>query len=237
MFQAAYARPPPSGASSMSWEQVLAHVLLPGAVAAAAGSGAWRCWRLLRYGRDPRLAKLMAFYGLFAASLVSMAIWTGEVASSVDTTLAEVHAAGANGSMEDVHAMFAAAHRVDAFLLAHHALMLASLGVAVRAFRHRHSGAPVAAALAFASFAPFIPLALALEAAMTLYLAVNAVVNHMERRSPGALQVAAGFLLFFLGHLSYFLFHHPGAARTPLGDVLSLVGIALLVQLLPRPSA
>lgn len=43
----------------MAWELVLAHVLLPSAVAAAAGFGAWRCWRLLRYGRDPRLLKLM----------------------------------------------------------------------------------------------------------------------------------------------------------------------------------
>lgn len=78
---------------------------------------------------------------------------------------------------------------------------------------------------------------MALEAALALYLAAQAALNHRERRSPGALQVAVGFLMFFLGHLSFFLYHHPGAARTPLGDVLALVGVVLLVQLLPGPSA
>lgn len=219
----------------MAWQHVLSHSLLPLAVAAAAVFGAWRCARLMRYGLDPRLTSLAWFYGLFAASLVMMAIWQGQLAFSVTGEMSGVH--GNATAMADVHEQFSAGHAVDGWLAAHHALMLASLGVAVRAFSHRRVEGAVVAAAGFAFLEPFVPVMLALEAALTLYLAVQAILNHKERRTPGALQVAFGFLLFFLGHLSYFVFHHPGAARTPLGDVLSLVGIVLLVQLLPRPTA
>ena len=221
----------------MAWEHVVSHVLLPGGVAIIAALGAWRATRLLRYGGDARLVRLAWFYALFAASLVFMAIWTGRLAYSASGALDDIHSGATNITMETAHEAFATAHAVDGFLLMHHALMLASLAVAVRAFTHKRGEAAVAAAIGFAALAPFVQVALALEAALTLYLAVQAILNHMERRTPGALQVAAGFFLFFLGHLSYFLFHHPGAARTPLGDVLSLVGLALLVQLLPRPTA
>jgi hypothetical protein len=221
----------------MSWDLVLAHTFLPGAVAAAAGLGAWRCWRLLRYAPDPRLWKLLGFYALFAASLVAYALWIGQVAAEVGASLGATQA-NVTAPLGDLHGAFAGAHRLDPLLLAHHALMLASLAVAVQAFRHpRAAGAAVAGVAGLASLEPFIPVLLALEAAMTLYLAVQAVLNHMERRTAGALQVAAGFLLFFLGHLTFFLLYHPGGPRTLLGDVLALVGIALLVQLLPRPSA
>lgn len=215
----------------MSWELVLAHILLPSSVAAAAGFGAWRCWRLLRLARDPRLVKLMWFYGLFAASLVSYSIWMGQGHAGVD--FSGLH----SGNFSEVHGAFAEAERINIFLLAHHALMLASLGVAVQAFSHKRTEGTAVAAVGLAILGPFIPVVLALEAAMTLYLAVQAILNHMERRSPGALQVAAGFLLFFIGHLTFFLFHQPGAARTPLGDIFALVGIVLLVRLLPRASA
>lgn len=219
----------------MPWELVVAHILLPSAVAVAAGFGAWRCWRLLRYARDERLLSLMWFYGLFAASSLSIAVWTGQLAAAVGDAFV------GSGNLTDVvwnlHGAFAGAEeRIDVFLIAHHVLMLSSLGVAVRAFSHKRAGTAAGAAVGLALLGPFIPIALALEAAMTLYLVVQAVLNHMERRSPGALQVAAGFLLFFIGHLSFFLFHQPGAARTPLGDVFALVGIVLLVRLLPRPS-
>lgn len=221
------------GPPSMSWTHVVAHVILPLTVAAAAGFGAWRCGRLLRYARDPRLAKLMWFYGLFAASLVPWAIWAGRFAASLgDPTM--LHTGNATHALDAVHGR---AERVDVFLLAHHALMLASLGVAVQAFGQRRKEGAAAAAAGVAFLGPFIPVVLAVEAALTLYLAVRAVLNHMERRSPGALQVAAGFFLFFLGHLTFFLFHDPGVGRNPLGDVFALVGIVLLVQLLPRPSA
>lgn len=217
----------------MAWEHVVAHILLPAAVASAAAFGAWRCLRLLRYARDPRLVKLAWFYGLFALSMVAMAIWTGQVSADAVGAFDTPHAHNAT----NIHESFSGAERINAFLLAHHALMLASLGVAVQAFGHRRTGQPAVAAVGLAVFGPFITVALALEAAMALYLAVRAILNHMERRSPGALQVAAGFLLFFIGHLGFFLLHHPGAARTPIGDILALVGIVLLVQLLPRPSA
>lgn len=220
----------------MAWELILAHVLLPSAVAAAAGFGAWRCWRLLRYAPDPRLRRLMWFYGLFAASLVPWAIWAGRLAASLGDTFGGLHSGNATEVLRNVHGAFGGAEGVDLFLLAHHALMLASLGVAVQAFSHKRAGGAVVAAVGLAFFGPFVPVALALEAALTLYLAVRAILNHRDRRTPGALQVAAGFLLFFLGHLTFFLFYHPAGIRTPLGDVLALVGIALLVQLLPRPS-
>lgn len=216
----------------MSWEVVAAHMFLPSAVAAAAAVGAWRCWRLLRYARDPRLQMLMWFYALFASSFVPWAIWMGQVAFQMGDAWSLLHDGNATGPLHDD---FAAAERVDVFLVSHHLLMLASLGVAVTAFGRKRDGIPVAA-VALAALAPFIPVVLALEAAMTLYLAARAILNHRQRRSPGALQVAAGFSLFFIGHLSFFLLHRPGAGRSPLGDVLALVGIVLLVQLLPRPS-
>lgn len=209
----------------MVGELVIAHILLPSAVAAAAGLGAWRCSQLLRYGRDSRLLKLAWFYGLFAASLASMAMWMGQVAATVgDTPIAGFHVA------------FAGAERVDLFLLSHHVLMLASLGVAVRAFSTTHTQGLSMAAAGLAVLGPFIPFILAVEAALTLYLAIQSFLNHRARRSPGALRVATGFLLFFLGHLSFFVFYHPGVARTPLGDVLALIGVILLVRLLPRPT-
>lgn len=222
----------------MSWEHVVRHVPLPAVVALAAAVGAWRSWRLLRYGYDPRLVKLAWFFALFAASLVAMTIWTGQLALSASDAV-DAAASGAVGPLGERHQEIAAGESANAFLLAHHALMLASLGVAVKAFSHRRapSAAIAGAAVGFALFAGLIPVFLAAEAALTLYLAVQAVLNHMERRTPGALQVAAGFSLFFFGQLTYFVFHSPGSVRTPLGDVLALVGIVLLVQLLPRPSA
>jgi hypothetical protein len=218
----------------MPWEIVLAHVLLPLLIAAAAGFGAWRCWRLLRLAQDPRLLKLMWFYGLFAASLVAYAVWLGQLHAGVSIdSLSGMH----SGNSTSPHGADSGSERVDLFLVAHHALMLASLGVAVEAFSHRRGPALVAAAAGVALLEPFIPAFLAIEAALTLYLAAQAVLNHLQRRTPGALQVAAGFLLFFLGHLGFFLLHHPGGARSPLGDIFALVGILLLVRLLPRPTA
>lgn len=205
----------------MSLELVLAHIVLMGSIATVAAFGAWRCRRLLRYARDPRLQKLMWFYGLFAASLVPMAIWAGQSGEGIDDAFSALHSG---------------AEVVNILLLGHHALLLASLGIAVLAFSQKpiRSAAVAAAGLAF--FEPFILVLLALEAILTLYLAVRAVQNYMERRSLRALQVAAGFLLFFMGHLSFFLFHLPGGAGILLGNMFALVGIVLLVQLLPRPT-
>lgn len=213
---------------------VAAHLVLPLLVASAAGLGAWRCWRLLRYAEDPRLQRLMWFYGLFAASLVAFAIWMGRLAVSAGEDLPGGDFPAAFGSL---HGGFAAGQRVDVFLVVHHALMLASLGVAVEAFRPRRLAPLSVAAAGLAFVGPSILLALAVEALLTLYLAVRAVLNHRRRPTPGALQVAAGFLFFFLGHLSLLAFYVPGSARNPIGDALSLVGIVILVRLLPRPTA
>ena len=218
----------------MAWFHVLAHVALPCAIAAAAGFGAWRAWRLWRIAPDPRLAKLLWFYALFSLSLVSIAIWTGQL--SYDASAGLSHDADVTGGHGEGHSEFVDNQRIDGFLVAHHVLMLASLGIAVQAFSHKRRSASVALA-GLAVLAPLVPVVLAVEAALTLYLAIVAILNHRERRSPGALQVAAGFLLFFIGHLSFFIFHNPGVARTPLGDIFALVGIVLLVRLLPRPTA
>lgn len=219
----------------MSWLHVIGHVALPFAIAVAAAFGAWRNWRLLRIASDPRLTKLLWFYSLFALSMISIVIWTGQLTAEATAGLS--HDADVTGGHQEGHSEFVDGQRFDAYLAAHHAFMLASLAVAVQAFSHRRRAGTVAAAAGLAVLAPLIPFVLALEAALTLYLAVEAILNHRERRSPGALQVAAGFFLFFIGHLSFFLFYHPGAARTPIGDVFALVGIVVLVRLLPRPTA
>lgn len=205
----------------MTLELVLAHILLMSSIATVAAFGAWRCRRLLRYARDPRLLKLMWFYGLFAASLVPMAIWAGQSGEDIDDAFSALHSG---------------VEVVNILLLGHHALVLASLGIAVVAFSQKRIRSAAVAAAGLAFLEPFILVLLALEAILTLYLAVRAVQNYMERRSPRARQVAAGFLLFFTGHLSFFLFHLPGGAGILLGNMFALVGIVLLVQLLPRPS-
>jgi hypothetical protein len=208
--------------SGMSWELVLAHIALMASIATVAAFGAWRCWRLLRYARDPRLLKLMWFYGLFAASLVPMAIWAGQSGEGIDDAFSALHSG---------------AEVVNVLLLGHHALLLASLGIAVLAFSHKRGESAAVAVAGLVFFDSFMLVLLALEAILTLYLAVRAIQNYMERRSPPALQVAVGFLLFFIGHLSFFLFHLPGGAGILLGNMFALVGIVLLVKLLPRPTA
>jgi len=213
----------------MAWEVVLAHVLLPAAVAIAAGFGAWRAWTLLRYARDRRLMQLVWFYGLFAASMVPMAIHIGQIAASVgDVSLSHWAAGG------ELHEIFAKPRDIGALLLLHHALMLASLVVAVAAFSPRRT---TAAAAGLVVLTPVIPAILAIEAGLTLYLAARAAMNHRNRRTAGSMRVATGFALFFLGHITIFLLHGPDAARNPLGDLLSLAGLIILVRVLPRPRA
>ena len=190
-----------------------------------AAFGAIRCWRLLQLADDRRLRKLMWFYGLFAASLVPMAVWTAQLAARLEPW----------SNVGELHSRFLAAEESNAWILAHHALMLASLAVAAQAFGQPRKTLVAAAGIAFASH--IVPAALAIETALTLFLAVQAIRNHLQRRNPGARQVAIGFLLFFIGHLTVLLFHHPGGARTPLGDLLALIGLVVLVRLLPRPTA
>lgn len=203
------------------------------AAGVAAGYGAWRCMRLQRFGRDARLTALMWFFGLFALSVFSHAVWEVQIGQALP---------GGPGGLEgnitfgerDGFLRPSGMEGVSIWLVLHHALMAASLAVGVVAFsRHRPQNTQAAALTPLAFFSDLIPLLLALQAALTLYLAARAWLNHMERKTPGALQVALGFLLFFIGHLTFFLAHRPGRGREGIGDILTLVGIILLVQVLP----
>jgi hypothetical protein len=210
------------------------------AVAVAAGIGAWKCLQLQRYATDPRLTKLAWFFGLFALSMLFAVIWSIQADAAIDAIQQ------GNGRGRDrPHGE----ERVTSFLVLQHFAMLGSLIVAVQAFgRPKRPTAeippgvavflplillPLLAQIPLGGFGRAIPLLLAAEATLTLYLAVRALLNHMERRTPGAMQVAAGFALFFFGHLVVYLSHVPGATRTAIGDILALVGMVLLVQLLP----
>ncbi len=217
-------------------------VVIELAVAAIAGYGAARCNQLQRYGTDPRLRALSWFFGLFATSMVFAALWSLQLIA---------YASGDGPRFDRPQGR----ERVTAMLVLQHLVMLASLIVAVRAFgRPRlprtNESQPPTVWLWPLALAPLVvwplaqlrsaigtavPLVLAAETGLTLYIAIRATLNHLERRTRGALQVAAGFGLFFLGQFLVFVLRVPGAARGMLGDILLLIGIVLLVQILPRP--
>lgn len=224
--------------------QVIATTLVQLASAAVAAYGAGRCFQLQRFGKDRRLTALAWFFGLFAAAVALNAAWTWQYGDPRpaggdfrfdggfgDGTGGRPPPGGGPGPFAPV-----GDERVNVLLAGHHALMLASLVVAVWAFGRRRpveAGTVAAAVLGFTTVGQLVPSMLALEAGLTLYLAARALINHVERRSAGALQSALGFGLFFVGHLLFYLSHQPGYARPGLGEVLGLVGIVLLVQLLP----
>lgn len=215
----------------------LAGAILQLATAGVALYGAVRCVRLQRFGSDSRLKALAAFFALFAAGMALQATWQVQVVAG----LPDLPASAPPPTPPFDHGLFhpEGSERVNILLAAAQVLQLASLVVAVWAFGHRRAAAgPGTATAALAPFAfsalgAILPLALALEAGLALYLAARALINHVERRSAGALQVALGFLLFFLSHLVVYLGHQPGMGRTGVGDVLALVGVVLLVQVLP----
>lgn len=205
----------------------LAALVLQVLTAVAAAWGVNRALRLQRYATDPRLNRLALFFGLFALAVAFHAVWTWQIDALME-------AAREGRQVRGVRA--AGIERATWALLLHHATMLLALGVAVVAFARKPSRNAAPAALGVVGLAlvsDLVPVALALEAALTLYLAITATLNHLERRSPGALQVAAGFFLFFVGHAVFFVAHRPGETRAVTGDVLTLVGIVLLVQVLP----
>lgn len=207
-----------------------AAIVLQIAAASVAGWGAWRCMELQRLAKDPRLQALAWFFGLFSLSVLAHAIWEYQIGSIIQNGRGGLGNRTLSGAWRP-----AGIENVNAWLLVHHLLMAGSLGVAVVAFgkRHPQRTGEVAAAGLFLGFSNFVPLLLGIQAALTLYLAVRAWLNHMDRKSPGALQVAIGFLLFFVGHLLFYVQHRPGAGRSAIGDVIALVGIVLLVQMLP----
>lgn len=220
-----------------------------------AAYGAYRCIRLQRFGSDRRLKALGWFFGLFAVAVGLLAIW--QMSYGYPRPFPDGAGFGgrfgppgnetSNQSMPDGPRLVRGGQffrpegdeRVNIILAGHHLFMLASLAVAVVAFGRKRpvetTGAAggAAAVVSFGFFGDLIPAMLALEAGLTLYLAAKSFVHHVERKTPGAVQAALGFGFFFLGHLLFYLSHTPGFARAGLGDVLSLVGITLLVQLLP----
>ncbi len=235
---------PKAGALGVVEASTIAAVGLQLATAAVAAYGAWRCIRLMRFGSDSRLKALAWFFGLFAASIALHAVWEYQIGNLLEVNR-PVPGTPRPGGNETNQSSFdrpfvgffrpEGIERVTPWLFGHHVLMLASLSVAVTAYARRrpeHATAVVA-------FSPLLLLGdltvllLGMEAALTLYLATRAMINHVERRSPGALKVAIGFALFFLGHLMFFLAHRPGEGRQGIGDVLALVGIILLVEVLP----
>lgn len=225
--------------------QVIATTLVQLASVAVAAFGAYRCIDLQRFGRDRRLTALAWFFGLFAIAVAFNAAWQWQYGDP--RPLGGDFRFGGGGFGNGTGGrppppggpgIFSPTgdERVNVLLVGHHVSMLASLVVAVAAFgRKRPVEASVVAAalLGFGTVGRLVPAMLALEAGLTLYLAARAFINHIERRSAGAVQAALGFGLFFAGHLLFYLSHQPGYARTGLGDVLGLVGIVLLVQLLP----
>ena len=211
--------------------QVIATTLVQLASVAVAAFGAYRCIDLQRFGRDRRLTALAWFFGLFAVAVAFNVAWQWQYGDPRTTHLDAVFGFPGPG-------LFAPRgdERVNVLLIGHHIFMLTSLVVAVAAFGRKRpveTAVGAGALIGFAAIGQLIPAMLALEAGLTLYLAARALINHVERRSAGAVQAALGFGLFFVGHLLFYLSHEPGYARTGLGDVLGLVGIVLLVQLLP----
>ncbi|MHB8634347.1 MAG: hypothetical protein ACYDBQ_10375 [Thermoplasmatota archaeon] len=206
------------------------------AAAGVAAFGSYRCIRLQRFAGDQRLKALGWFFGLFAAAVLLQAAWQLDITGGPPRLPFPLNGS-VNFTEPDFHRIpFApevqSGERVNVLLAGSHAFMLASLVVGVWAFGHR-TPRGAAAFLPLVAVGDVVPLMLALEAGLTLYLAARALINHVERRSPGAVQVAIGFLLFFVGHLVFFLSHQPGMGRMSIGDVLALVGIVLLVQVLP----
>lgn len=215
--------------------------------AGAALYGVWRCVSLQRFATDRRLSVLAWFFGLFAVAMVFNAVWeaqTGAPAGSFGFGH-EFQSRNVTSPPPGDHGFFGpqGEEHANVWLTIHHALMLASFVVAVWAFGHRRPSAVLAAPAVLPLFLSgadvglatglLLKTMLALEACLTLYLAAVAFLNHVEVRSAGAVQVALGFGLFFIGHLLVYVTHAPGFGHNPLGDILNLVGIALLVQALP----
>lgn len=200
---------------------VLAFLLQAGIVVAAL-AGLVRVAGLRAFADDLRLRRLGWFFGLFAGAVGVEVVVTAFLLGA-----AQAHVAGA----------VAAARPLTLLVLLHHGLMVAALIVALRTFAvpwRQAAPAAVAPALLFLKHdAHFVALGFA-EALLTLYLAVAGAVNHHRRRTRGALRVAAAFALISLGHLVYFLVLHHLGVRPFWGEALTLAGILLLVQSVPK---
>jgi hypothetical protein len=223
----------------MASGDMIAVWLVEAITTAVAVYGTVRCLRLQRFARDPRLMALAWFFGLFAAAILLNAAW--QVQIGANASFGPGHQGAFNGTFEPRgpldHGLLRpeGTEHANLWLTGHHALMLASFVVGVWAFGHRvrPQAQAILAPAVLGLVSDLVPAMLALEAGLTLYLAARAYLNHVEVRSPGAVQVALGFGLFFAGHLVFYVAHQPGLGHNPVGDILNLVGITLLVQVLP----
>ncbi len=178
--------------------------------------GVARLAHLYRLAADRRVARLALFFGLFAAA----------VAVQVFVTWSFVMEGrpppGAPRARPPVWTAFA-----------HHALMLAALSVAVRAYGGLGRQKEVAAAALGPMLFGRAGLLRMAEAGIALYIAVRALLNYRQRRNPGSLVVASGFALFFLAHLSFWIFQPQRGPRPYWAELLTLTAIILLVSRIP----
>lgn len=125
----------------------------------------------------------------------------------------------------------------------HHGLVIVALAVASFAYlrpagSEGNGGMAAGGAVGFAAL-PAVVVASAVlqtaEALLALVPAVLAAVNWRRRRTPGSLQVAAGFALLAASHLAALavVVVRP-LVLVPLFDLLALAGIATLVLAMPR---
>jgi hypothetical protein len=192
-------------------------LLLQVAVVVVALVGVMRLAALRALADDVRLRRLSWFFGLFAAAVAAQLLLTALLLG---------HGRAPAGPF---------LRQLNGLTLLYHGLMLAALVVAVRAFALPWRP-PTPAAAAVLLVGRFGLLGLA-EAGLTLYLAVASLVNQRHRRTRGSLRVAAGFLLFFLGQLAFWVFQKTGAIRPYWAEALALGGILLLVASVPRRAA
>lgn len=202
------------------------------AAAAVAAGGAWRARGLRRDYPDPRLARLQWFFLLYAGAVGVHAIggvqrWLTPAANPMPP------GAGQPGPGARPPGLLDLADPLSWHVVGHHALLLGALLVALVAFGvvGRRRDSPAAALLLPAFMIPGATLA---EAALTFAIALRSGVNYARLRRRSALRVSLGFLLFFLGHLAFYLLRDPAGPRPLLGEFLALAGTIVLVTALPR---
>jgi len=193
-------------------------LLLELAIVVVAIVGVNRITGLRALADDPRLRRLSWFFGLFAAAVAVQVL--------VSVAVVGKHATLGSPLL-----------RVARLTLLEHGLMLAAFVVALRAFAIPWK--PTPAAVSAAAVVGLAQLKLAwlmglVESGLALYLAIAALVNSRHRRTKGSLRVAAGFALFFLGHVSFWAFQKAGAVRPFWAEALTLGSILLLVASVPR---
>ncbi len=211
------------------------------AAAAVAAGGAWRAAALRRDYPDPRLARLQWFFILYGGAVAVHAV--GGIQRWLSGGTGD-QGPGAPGPPPGPPqpGLLDLADPLSWHIVGHHVLLLAALLLGLVAFgtmrRRAHAGtagAAGAAALALPGF--LIPGATLVEAALSFIIAARSGLNYWHLRRASALRVAAGFALFFLGHLLFYLLRDPSGPRPMIGEVLALAGSIVLVTALPKAHA